>query len=308
MYTFTYRRQAVGRLRYVLMCDQAGAIIDDGVACRLGPEHFYVTATTGGSDRVYREMLWHNAQWRLDVDIANVTAAWCGVNIAGPATRRVLGAMAPGLDLSAGAFPYLGVREARVADIPSRLLRTGFVGELGYEIHVPAGCGEALWDRLMEAGAEEDIRPFGVEAQRLLRLEKGHIIVGQDTDGLTTPAEADMEWAVTRNKPFFVGARALKIRDRDAIARMLVGFVLNDAEAAAPEECCLVIRDGEIAGRVTSAMRSPHLGRVVGLAFLPPDDTEPGTRFDIRRANGETVVAQTASLPFYDPENARQEV
>ena len=308
MYTFAYRRQPVGRLRYVLMCDAAGTIIDDGVACRLGEEHFYVTATTGGADRVHREMLWHNAQWRLDVDIANVTAAWCGVNVAGPLSRETLGRIAPEIDLSAGAFPYLGVREGRVADIPARLLRVGFVGELGYEIHVPAGYGEALWDRLMEAGAADGIRPFGVEAQRLLRLEKGHIIVGQDTDGLTTPAEADMEWAVRRSKPFFVGGRALDVHDGNPLTRKLAGFVLTDADAAPPEECCLVIRDGEIAGRVTSAMRSPHLGRVVGLAFLPPGDTEPGKRFEIRRPDGETVSAEVAPLPFYDPDNARQEV
>ncbi|MDE0174538.1 MAG: 2Fe-2S iron-sulfur cluster-binding protein [Defluviicoccus sp.] len=307
MYTFAYRRQPVGRLRYVLMCDAAGTIVDDGVACRLGEEHFYVTATTGGADRVHREMLWHNAQWRLDVDIANVTAAWCGANVAGPLSRETLGRIAPEIDLSTEAFPYLGVREGRVADIPARLLRVGFVGELGYEIHVPAGFGEALWDRLMEAGAADGIRPFGVEAQRLLRLEKGHIIVGQDTDGLTTPMEAGMEWAVRRGKPFFVGGRALDVHDKTPLARKLAGFVLSDADAAPPEECCLVIRDGEIAGRVTSAMRSPHLGRVVGLAFLLPGDAEPGDRFEIRRSDGGAVSAEVAPLPFYDPDNARQE-
>ena len=198
------------------MCDRTGAIIDDGVACRLAQDHFYVTATTGGVDSVYREMLWHNAQWRLDVDIANVTAAWCGVNIAGPRARAVLEGLAEGVDLSAASFPYLGVRTGRVAGIPARLLRVGFVGELGYEIHVPASCGEALWDALIEAGAAHGIRPFGVEAQRLLRLEKGHIIVGQDTDGLTTPDEAGMAWAVSRAMPFFVGGRATEIQARRA--------------------------------------------------------------------------------------------
>ena len=307
MYTFTYRRQPTGRLRYVLMCDAAGTIVDDGVACRLGEDRFYVTATTGGASRVYRDMLWHNAQWQLDVDITNVTTAWCGVNIAGPLARRTLERIAPGLDLSPGAFPYLGVREGRVAEIPARLLRVGFVGELGYEIHVPAGCGEALWDRVMEAGAIDGIRPFGVEAQRLLRLEKGHIIVGQDTDGSTTPAEADMAWAVTRSKPFFVGGRALDIHDRHLLTRKLAGFVLSDAAAAAPEECCLVIRGDEITGRVTSAMRSPHLDRVIGLAYLPSEETAPGARFEIRRANGEMAPAEVVPLPFYDPENARQD-
>ena len=215
--------------------------------------------------------------------------------------------IASDIDLSPEAFPYLAVREGRIADIPARLLRVGFVGELGYEIHVPAGFGEALWDRLLEAGEAEGIRPFGVEAQRLLRLEKGHIIVGQDTDGLTTPAEADMAWAVTRSKPFFVGGRALDVHDKNPLTRKLAGFVLSEADAKPPEECCLVIRDGEIAGRVTSAMRSPHLGRVIGLAFLPPGSVEPGDRFEIQRPDGESVSAEVVPLPFYDPENARQE-
>ena len=307
MYTFAYLRQEVGRVRYVLMCDQTGAIVDDGVACRLAPEHFYVTATTGGVDGVHREMLWHNAQWRLDVDIANVTASWCAVNIAGPRARDALSGVVEGLDLSPETFPYLGVRAGRVAGIEARLLRVGFVGELGYEIHAPADCGEALWDALIEAGADHAIRPFGVEAQRLLRLEKGHIIVGQDTDGLTTPTEADMTWAVARRKPFFVGARAIEIRGRVPPARKLVGFVLPEPDAAPPEECCLVVQDGGIAGRVTSAMRSPTIGRVIGLAFVPPGIAAPGSRFEIRRPDGATVAAEVARVPFYDPGNARQE-
>lgn len=308
MYTFAYLKQPVGRARYVLMCDRTGAIIDDGVACRFAPEHFYVTATTGGVDGVYREMLWHNAQWRLEVDVANVTAAWSGVNIAGPRAREVLAPLAEDVDLSAEAFPYMGVRRGKVAGIPVRLLRVGFVGELGYEIHAPASQGEALWDALMAAGREAGIRPFGVEAQRLLRLEKGHIIIGQDTDGLTIPQEADMAWAVSRNKPFFVGGRAIDIQLKRPLARKLAGFVMTDPKAPVPEECHLVIREGEIAGRVTSAARSPALGKIIGLAYLPPDLTEPGERFTIKVAGGRLIEALVVPLPFYDPENARQEL
>ncbi|MEX2008911.1 MAG: aminomethyltransferase, partial [Dongiaceae bacterium] len=109
MYTFAYAKQPVGRSRYVLMTEQAGAIVDDGVACRLHEEHFYVTATTGGVDAVYRQMLFWNAQWRLDVDVANVTAAYAGVNIAGPRSREVLSQLCDDPDLSAAAFPYMGV-------------------------------------------------------------------------------------------------------------------------------------------------------------------------------------------------------
>jgi len=316
IYTFAYLKQPVGRARYVLMCDVTGAIVDDGVACRLGDGHFYVTATTGGAQNVYRTMLWHNAQWRLDVDITDATAAWCGVNIAGPRSREVLAAIAEEVDLSAAAFPYMGVRTGRVAGAPARLLRVGFVGELGYEIHVPANHGEALWDALMVAGRDAGIRPFGVEAQRLLRLEKGHIIIGQDTDGLTHPHEAAMTWAIARKKPFFVGGRAIAIQMKRPLTRKLVGFTLakdgaddgaNDS-ASAPKECRLVIRDGDIVGRVTSAAWSPTLARVIGLAYVAPDQAEPGQRFTIKRGDGRLIAAEVVALPFYDPDNKRQEM
>jgi sarcosine oxidase subunit alpha len=308
MYTFAYAKQAVGRARYVLMCSPSGAVIDDGVACRFHDDHFYVTATTGGVDAVYRQMLWFNAQWRLDVDVTNVTAAYAGVNIAGPLSRAVLAPLCSDLDLSAEAFPYMALREGRVAGIPARLLRVGFVGELGYEIHVPASYGEALWDALMEAGAAAGIRPFGVEAQRLLRLEKGHVIIGQDTDSETTPHEADMVWALSRKKPFYVGERALRIQAARPLKRKLVGFVMTSPREPAPAESHLVVRGGTITGRVTSAAYSPILGRVIGLAYVAPDQAEPGTRFSIRYHGGRMVMAEVVPLPHYDPDNARQEM
>jgi sarcosine oxidase subunit alpha len=308
MYTFTYTKLPVGRSRYVLMTDQTGAIMDDGVACRFHDEHFYVTATTGGVDGVYRLMLFWNAQWRLDVDVANVTAAYAGVNVAGPRSREVLQQLCHDVDLSPEAFPYLGVRMGTVAGVSCRLLRVGFVGELGYEIHLPAHCGEHVWDALMEAGMPLGIRPFGVEAQRVLRLEKGHIIIGQDTDGLTHPYEADMPWAVAKSKPFYLGGRSVEIQAAKGLTRKLVGFAIEDAAAPVPEECHLVIRGADIVGRVTSAVRSPSLGKIVGLAYVAPDQAEPGKSFDIRVDGGRMIQGKVVPIPFYDPENKRQEM
>ena len=308
MYTWTYLRQEVGRARYALMCDEAGVIVDDGVACRLHERHFYVTATTGAADAVYRQMLWWNAQWRLDVDITNVTPAYCGINIAGPNSRAVLTKLCNDVDLAPAACPYMAVRTGHVADIPVRLLRVGFVGELGYEIHAPASLGEALWDALMAAGTPSGIRPFGVEAQRVMRLEKGHIIVGQDTDGLTHPYEAALGWAIGKSKPFFVGKRSIEIQRARGLQRILVGFTLAEPNARCPKECHLVIRAGAITGRVTSAVRSPTLGRVIGLAYVAPDQAEVGQRFQIRIERGEMVEAQVVPVPFYDPDNWRQEL
>ena len=308
MYTFAYLKQPVGRSRYVLMTDESGVIVDDGVACRIHDDHFYVTATTSGVDGVYRTMLWHNTQWRLKVDITHVSASYAGVNIAGPKSREVVDKLCDDVDLSSEEFPYMGVRHGHVAGIPALFLRVGFVGELGYELHVPASQGEALWDALMKAGAAAGIRPFGVEAQRLLRLEKGHIIISQDTDGLTTPHEADMAWAISRKKPYYVGMRSVSIQEASGLTRKLVGFEISDSEITQPKECHLVIRGNTITGRVTSVVRSPTLGKVIGLAYVAPDQAEPGSKIGIKVDGGEMVQAKVVKLPFYDPDGERQEM
>ena len=313
IYTWNYAKLAIGKIRYVLMLNQGGYIIDDGVAARLHDQHFYVTATTGGVDQVYRLMLWFNAQWRMRVDIANVTAAYAAVNLIGPKSREVLAALCGDVDLSPEAFPYLAIRTGIVAGIPARLLRVGFGGELGYEIHVPASHGEGLWNALTTAGAPFNLRPVGVEAQRVLRLEKGHIIVGQDTDSLTHPVEAAMDWAVARKKPDFVGRAAMLAMEANPPTRRLVGFTLVNPDDPAPKESHLVIDPSlsggrEITGRVTSVTRSPTLNKIIGLAFVPPSLSAPGSRFQIKIEQGRMIAATVVPIPFYDPENQRQEI
>lgn len=307
LYTGAFAKQPAGRIRYLLMTNEAGTIVDDGVAARLSGEHFYITATTGAGDASFRQMLWWNAQWGLKVDIANLTGGIAAINLAGPLARDVLRCLATDIDLAGHAFPYLHVREGELDGIPARLLRIGFVGELGYEIHVPASCGEALWDRLVEAGAPFGLRPVGIEAQRRLRLEKGHIIIGQDTDGLTTPAAAGMQWAVGTSKPFFVGSRSLQLRSKHALERRLVGFRLP-AESGVPPEFCLVVAGGEMVGQVTSAARSRACGAVIGLALVMPHLAEIGRDITIRLPDGADLLARTAPIPFYDPQGERQKL
>ena len=308
MYTFTYARQPVGRSRYLMMCDQTGVIVDDGVTCRFHERHFYVTTTSSGASDVYREMLWWNAQWRLAVDISDVTNAYAAVSLAGPEARKLLVRLAGDIDLSPDAFPYMDVRTGHVAGIPARLLRIGFVGELGFEIHVPSSQGEALWDALLSAGEAHGIRPFGLEAQRVLRLEKGHVIIGQDTDGLTYPAEANMTWAISRKKPFFVGGRANRVHEARPLLRKLVGFAIHDSKAPVPEECHLTLYGNDIAGRVTSAARSEALGCIIGLAYVAPAQAEIGASFPIKIGQGRFLEAEVVPVPFYDPDNKRQEM
>jgi sarcosine oxidase subunit alpha len=249
----------------------------------------------------------------MDCGIVNHTGAFAGVNVAGPQARQLLATLTTA-DLDGSAFPYLGVRAIDVAGIAARAMRVGFVGEWGCEIHVPAEHGAALWQAVMQAGANVGIRPFGVEAQRLLRLEKGHIIIGQDTDGLTVPREAGLGWAAKLDKPFFIGQRSLQAIAKQKQKQTLIGFTMDipgmdasqDSHPDMPAESHLVIVDGEISGRITSVAFSPAVGKVIGMAYVTPALSAVDTRLPLRLTNGKMVDAQVVALPFYDAAGARQ--
>jgi sarcosine oxidase subunit alpha len=231
IYTGRFARMKVGTARYALMCDESGVIIDDGLVARLADDRFYVTTTTSAAGAVYREMQRWAMIWGVQVVLASATGSRAGINVAGPKARQLLTGLCD-FDISATAFPYMSVREGQIAGVNARFLRVGFVGEWGCEIHVPACCAAAVWDAIIQAGKSHGIRPFGVEAQRILRLEKSHIIVSQDTDGLTNPMEANMAWAVKDEKPFFIGQRSLRIIGRRPLKR-----IREHAQRVQPDYC-----------------------------------------------------------------------
>jgi len=304
VYTARYANLKIGMTRYGLMLDEAGIVIDDGVIGRLGAESFYFTTTTGNSAVLFREFGRLATWWGLSVGLVNLTGQYSGFNIAGPRSRAVLRQLTT-LDLSDAAFPYLALREGMVADVACRLMRVGFVGEVGYEIHMPVEHSAHVWRSLMTAGAGQQIRPFGVEAQRMLRLEKGHLIVGQDTDGVTNALEIDAPWALRMDKPFFIGQRSLRTLQKQPRRQTLVGFTLEGTAAKRPKEGHLAIDGDRIAGRVTSVGLSPTLGAVIGLALIDPTVAARG-RFRIRIDGGEQLEAKITTLPFYDPKGERQ--
>jgi len=283
------------------MCDEGGIILDDGTIARLSNDRYFVTTTTGNIDFVHQWLDWYLAGTNWDVHIANVTAGYAAMNVAGPKSRSILAKLTD-CDLTSAAFPYLACREADVAGIPVVMLRIGFVGETGWEIHCPAESAEALWEALLETGRESGIRPFGVEAQRLLRLEKRHVIVGVDTDALTNPYEADMGWAVKLDKPDFVGKAFLSSAAKNLSRERLIGFVLGGP--GLPEDGAAVVVDGNLAGRVTSSRHSPVQQAAVGLAWVKVPQAKEGSIIDVR-VDGKLVQAIVTMQPFYDPEGAR---
>jgi sarcosine oxidase subunit alpha len=265
-----------------------------------------VSTTTGNAAAIYREMQRRVAEWRLDVVLHNLTGHMAAMNLAGPRCAPVLAALTD-IALDDASFPYLAVREGNIAGVCARVLRVGFVGERGYEIHVPADRALHVWEALMERGAEVNLAPFGVEAQRVLRLEKGHVIVGQDTDGVTNIYEAGLGGMVKDDKPFFVGQRSLAALRRRGLRQQLVGFALAEADAPLLE-CHLVIDGDRIAGRITSITRSATLGRTVGLAYVTPSLAAAGTRLTLRGDDGQLHAAEVVPTPFYDPKHERQKL
>ena len=302
LYPNRFADLAVGRVRYGVLGTDAGRIMDDGTIGRLDENEFYVTTTSTGAGVVLEWFQWWNAAWGFDVDVVNLTGALAAVNVAGPRARDLLGRLSA-LDCSAEAFRYLDAQCGYVAGVPCLLLRIGFVGELGYELHFPSTYGEYVWDLLLDRGADLGVRPFGLEAQRILRLEKQHLIVGQDTDSESNALDANMSWLVKLDKDDFVGKWALgHLRERGARER-LVGFEMDGG--VLPAEGGQVVVDGRPAGRVTSSRRSELLGKAIGLAWVPPELAEEGTQLEFR-VDGRRARGTVRLRAFYDPDGERQ--
>ena len=301
VYTNRLSDLRVGRSRYSVICDDAGAILDEGTISRLANDHFFITTTTGNIEFVQQWLEWWLVETGWCVHITNVTGGLAAVNVAGPKARETLAKLTD-RDLARRAFRYMRCRQAAVAGVPSIMLRIGFVGETGWEIHFPAEYGEYLWDALLDAGDEFGIRPFGVEAQRVLRLEKKHVIVGVDTDATSNVFAADMAWVAKLDKEDFIGKAAmLRAQDREA-REQLVGFQMRGA--IVPEDGAAIVLNREPVGRVTSTRFSPVNGSVVGLAWVPAALAVDGQALTIQ-VDGQPAPAQVVSNPFYDPDGKK---
>ncbi len=289
-----------GRIRYGVVTSDAGRILDDGTICRVDEDSFYVTTTSSGASAVEEWFSWWQAAWRMDLHITDVTQGLSAVNLAGPRARDILGALT-GLDTSSDGFGYMDARRAPVAGVPCLVMRIGFVGEVGYEIHFPSAQGEHVWDAILAAGEPHGILPFGLEPQRLLRLQKLHVIIGQDTDSESTPYNAAMPWIVKLDKDEdFMGRWALEhANENGGYETALVGFTMADGDV--PTEGAAVLDGAAAAGRVTSARYSPQLGKVIGLAWVPSALAGDGATITISDGD-QRLQASVQTRPFYDPD------
>lgn len=317
IYTTGFRKLGVGRCRYGLMLHEDGTIFDDGVTARLADNRYLMHTTTGNAEVVFAWLeRWHQTEWpELSVYFTSVTDHWATAALVGPNSRAVLAKVCRDVDLSSAAFPFMAVREGTVAGFPTRIFRISFSGELSFEVNVPAQHGRAVWDALIEAGAEYGITPYGTETMHVLRAEKGFIIVGQDTDGSMTPADMGMDWAVRRKKPFgFLGDRSLDLADHLREDRpQLVGLATKDANTVLPEGGQLVDDPGcpppvTITGHVTSSYYSARLSRSIALGMVKGGAKRMGETVYCPLAGGRVIEAAIVESVFYDPKGERQNV
>ncbi len=311
IYVNGVRNLKVGNCRYGLMLSEHGIVYDDGVFARIGENHFLVGTTSGHAAAIADTLNeWLQCEWRdLRVLVENVTTAWAVMNVAGRHARQVLEAVGSDIDLSAAAFPHMTFRAGHVGGVRARIQRVSFTGELSYEVAVPWGHGAALWDALMRAGKAFGITPFGVESLMVMRVEKGFLHVGSDTDGTTYPQDVGFAGAMAKKPDDFVGRRSTMRPDglRED-RRQLVGLEVVDGREPLATGAHVVANDASeprlTQGWVTSSVLSPTLERPLAMALV-----ERGTR-----RIGETVrvwdlgrsrLARIADPRFLDPQGER---
>jgi sarcosine oxidase, subunit alpha len=312
MYVNNLKTLKPGRCRYAIMLTENGVVFDDGVVACLDVDHFLVGTTSGHSSTVAeRFQEWLQCEWpELEVVTQDVTTAWAVMNINGPRSRDVLQSFASTIDFQAAAFPHMHVRQGMLEGVQCRVQRVSFSGELSYEIAVPWGYGASLHAALMTAGEPYGITPFGAETMMVLRIEKGFVHVGSDTDGMTLPQDLGLGAVIDKKKDDFIGRRSTM---RPAAARPdqrhFIGLDVIDGGEPLPLGGH-VIAPGQVSaqisqGWISSTAWSPNLGRPVALGLVVNGRDRIGERVDIWN-KGQRRQARIVKPGPFDPEGERQ--
>src|SRR5262245_27290002 len=286
------RTLAVGRAQYSMICAPDGGVIDDLIVYRLGPERFLVVANASNVTVVSDELATRLAGWRAILDDRSLATSL--VAIQGPRAAEIL---APLTDVDLGALRYYAIAEGRVAGVPAHVARTGYTGEDGFEIFVDWGRGPEIWQALATAGEKAGVLPAGLGARDTLRLEAGMPLYGNELDLETNPFEAGLGRVVKLGKEGdFVGRAALERVAHDGPAKRLVGLVVEGRGIARHGHPVWV--GDRRSGVVTSGTQSPTLGVPIAMAYVAPEDAEPGTVVDIEIREAR-IPARVVTLPFY---------
>ena len=276
--------------QYTLMCNPHGGVVDDLIVFRLHEERLVLVVNAAN---VATDIAWIREHAARGVEVDDRSGRSVLLALQGPDAER---ALRPRTSLAVDTLPPFGIRAGTVAGHPALVARTGYTGEDGFEILVEATDAAAVWDALLDGVRRQGGLPAGLAARDTLRLEAGLPLYGFELDTTTTPLEAGLGWVVKLGKGAFLGREALSRQVATGVGRSLVGLQMEDA--GVPRHGQAVWIDGAPAGVVTSGCRSPTLGAFIGMAYVPPAATRPGTPIEIAM-RGRRLPARVASRPFY---------
>jgi len=281
---------SAGRVQYSAMCYPDGGIVDDLLVYHLGDRFMLVINAANTA----KDIAWMNAQAAGNMDLTDRSDDFSLLAVQGPKSLFTLGGLTRA---DIGALPYYHSLRGELAGVDMIISRTGYTGELGFELYFPsdAATGKKVWDAVMEAGAPHGIGPVGLGARDTLRLEMGYCLYGHDIDQTTNPIEANLGWITKTEKGEFVGRAPIMNAKVKGVARKLVGFALNDR--AFPRQGYPINAGGAHTGKVTSGTFSPVLDRGIGMGYVAPPQSEPGTPLTVSIRNRE-VPAEVVRLPF----------
>jgi aminomethyltransferase len=285
----------VGQLQYSLLCYPDGGIVDDTTVYRLGPQHFMITvnASNIGKDWAWVTEQAPGARWR------NVSDATGLIAVQGPRAEGLVGRLA---DRGVTEIGYFRFAHGAVAGVPTLISRSGYTGEDGFELYVPAAETTRLWQALLDAGAADGVAPIGLGARDTLRLEMRYTLYGNDIDQTTNPLEAGLGWAVKPAKGEFIGRDAIERARAEGPRRRLVGLEMADRSIARHEYA--VVKDGRRIGVITSGSYGPSVDRSIALAYVESAHAAVGTDLGVE-IRGQARAARVVRTPFYPPKVKR---
>ncbi|MFH1006968.1 MAG: glycine cleavage system aminomethyltransferase GcvT [Candidatus Latescibacterota bacterium] len=287
-------RMQVGQCRYGLMLDESGGILDDLITCRSGEESYMLVVNAATTET---DAAWIQDHLSSDAVFCDISQEMAKIDVQGP---RALELLSDVTDRPIDRLAYFHVQQARLWEFEALISRTGYTGELGYELYVAPNVVETIWERLLMHPFTE---PAGLGARDTLRLEMGYPLYGQELGRTRTPLEAGLDPYVRLEKAF-IGRDALLRRRAEGISQILVGLLLEGRQSARPG--FPIMHQGERVGAVTSGSFSPSLGRAIGLGYVGIDQQTPGTRLELH-CGKHPLPAEVVSLPFYKKGSVRRE-
>ena len=308
IYTNDFSNLKRGSCKYGIMLKEDGMVMDDGVTSCLEEDHFHMTTTTGGAANVMSWMEeWLQTEWpNLKVFLTSVTEQWSVISISGPKSRQILNELNCNINFSNKSFPFMTFKEGKIEEIPVRIFRISFTGELSFEINVPSRFGLFIWEKILKIGSKYELMPYGTEAMHVLRAEKGFIIVGQETDGSVNPNDLGMNWIVSKKKNDFIGKKSLSISSSLKNRKQLVGILTDNPSKVLPEGAHAVKNINqrapfEMLGHVTSSYYSPNCKRSIALALIKNGHSMYGETLNFPLLNKEIITAKIVKPCFFDP-------